>query len=37
MMVLNSFQHKRGTAVVGSGFCVHKDYMKQGMAKKLQL
>jgi len=37
MKLIDSFKHKKGTTVIGSGFCVHKDYMKQGIAKKLQL
>jgi hypothetical protein len=37
LKLVNSFQHKLGIAVYGSGFCVHKDYMKQGISNKFAL
>jgi len=37
MRAIDSFQQRPGTALVGNGFCVHKDYRKRGVAEKLQL
>jgi hypothetical protein len=35
LKVVYPLQHKPAIAVYGSGFCVHKDYMNQGIIKQI--